>query len=163
MKTVVQWLHFLLRCRIHGLIKRLIITADTIAERGNKARTQPPQPLAPRPLNHAKKSPSKRSDSVGFAINHPKRTPRGKATPSTIGNLQFDTLPRNPGGQNCHKKAPVRSVTGMVKRLVIKIITPLSISGARMRPAIKPSTTLGRLAIISMTGFIRDFHAGVIN
>ena len=46
---------------------------------------------------------------------------------------------------------------------VISVIAAGSISGASTRPATNPSTTLGRLAIISISGLIRERHRGCMN
>ena len=162
-ETVLQCPQWTLRSLSHGLIKRLIRKAAKIEESGNKASTQPPQPLPPRPFSHAKKSPPNRSSSIGFATIDPKRTPKGIATTRTTGNRHAETRLLNPGGQSCHKNAPTRSTSGTVKILEIKNIALFSISGAMISPAINPNTTLGRLAIISITGLIRDFEGADIN
>ena len=55
------------------------------------------------------------------------------------------------------------SVSGTPKNPASTVINDRSMIGAKMRPATKPSTTLGRLAIISIVGLMRAFQLGCMN
>ena len=55
------------------------------------------------------------------------------------------------------------SVSGTQKNPASTVINDRSMTGAKMRPATNPSTTLGRLAIISIVGLMRAFQRGCMN
>ena len=80
-----------------------------------------------------------------------------------IGNRQAANRLLQPAGSNCQQNAPVSSVSGTQNSPASIVINDRSMIGAKMRPATKPSTTLGRLAIISIVGLMRAFHRGCMN
>ena len=77
-----------------------------------------------------------------------------------IGNRQAASRIRAPVASSCQRCAPRRSVSGTMKNPAITGASPRSTSGAITSPAMNPRTTLGRLAIISITGLIRARHDG---
>ena len=88
------------------------------------------------------------------------KAPAGNPRQPMIGSRQAAKRILTPAEKSCHRWAPRRSVNGTTKNPAITGASPRSTSGAITNPAMNPRTTLGRLAIISITGLIRARHDG---
>ena len=152
-----------LTCRSQGFNPRPTRAVAAMPARGRLAITQPPKLLPPWPSSQPPMSPPNRNRSAAGATARETITPAGNAPNATAASRQPACRARQPDGSNCQRWAASSSTTGTTKKPVTSGISARSISGANTSPAMKPSTTLGRLAIISMVGLMRDFHRGCMN
>ena len=149
--------------RNQGFTTRPTRANAAIAASGRLATTQPPNPLPPRPSSQPATSPPKSHRSTKGAAIRESQMPAGSAPHATATSRQPGCRVRQPEGISCQRWAASRIAAGITKNPVINGIRPRSITGENTSPAMNPSTTLGRLAIISIVGLIRDFHRGCMN